>query len=204
MAKIIGCTWFLQNKNREFLMMLRDNKPDIPYPGHWVFPGGTTEGDETPEEASIRELKEELDYSPPSMEKILTLYYPNRTVEEHFYFIPLLCKKEDLILGEGQKIELFCFDYVERLNLGFWCREVIPILKRYCSLKCLFQKGDKVVPIQNSVDNYPKGWADGVVTRKDKLVIEEVFFYKDFGKWMFRLKGFKGGVFPAEEFILAD
>ena len=126
----IGCTWFLE-RNGKLLMMLRDNKPGIPYPNHWVFPGGTTENYETPTEASIRELKEELGYSPRKMKKIVTLYYPKGNAEEHFYYIPLERAIKDLTLGEGQKIKLFTLEEIEKLNLGFWCREVIPILKRY-------------------------------------------------------------------------
>lgn len=127
----IGCTWFLQNKQGKFLMMLRDDKLEILYQNCWVFPGGTTEGDETPEEASTRELKEALGYYPPEMRKVVTLYYPKGNAEEHFYYIPLERKIGDLTLGEGQKIELFDLKEIEKLRLGFWCREVIPILKRY-------------------------------------------------------------------------
>lgn len=40
--------------------ILRDDKPDIPWPGHWDFPGGGREGTETPEETVLREINEEL------------------------------------------------------------------------------------------------------------------------------------------------
>ena len=202
MAKIIGCTWLLQNRSGKFLMMLRDEKSGIPYPGHWVFPGGTTEGDETPEEASVRELKEELNYNSPPMEKILSLYYPKREAEEHFYYVPLFCRKEDLILGEGQMIELFWLDEIEKLKLGFWCREVIPILRRYCIYKCLFRKDDRVVPIQDSADSWPSGWAKSV-TKTDRLFIKNVFFHKFVGRWVLEFEGI-GGNYLAEKFTLAD
>ena len=51
----------LENDKREFLLYLRDNKPDIPFPDHWDLVGGHIEEGETPEEALIREVKEELD-----------------------------------------------------------------------------------------------------------------------------------------------
>jgi len=51
----------LENDKREFLLYLRDNKPDIPFPDHWDLIGGHIEEGETPEEALIREVKEELD-----------------------------------------------------------------------------------------------------------------------------------------------
>ena len=52
----------LENNEGEFLFYLRDNKPGIPFPNHWDFFGGHVEDGETPEEALVREVKEELNY----------------------------------------------------------------------------------------------------------------------------------------------
>ncbi len=51
----------LENDKGEFLLALRDNKPTIPFPNHWDLIGGHVEEGETPEEALVREVKEELD-----------------------------------------------------------------------------------------------------------------------------------------------
>jgi len=51
----------LENDKGEFLLYLRDNKPGIPFPDHWDLIGGHVEEGETPEEALVREYKEELD-----------------------------------------------------------------------------------------------------------------------------------------------
>jgi 8-oxo-dGTP diphosphatase len=51
----------LENDKGEFLLYLRENKPDIPFPDHWDLIGGHVEEGETPEEGLIREVKEELD-----------------------------------------------------------------------------------------------------------------------------------------------
>lgn len=42
------------------LTILRDDKPDIPYPEYWDLPGGGREQDETPFECVSREFFEEL------------------------------------------------------------------------------------------------------------------------------------------------
>lgn len=50
----------LENDKRELLLYLRDNKPGIPFPNHWDLIGGHLEDGETPGEALVREVKEEL------------------------------------------------------------------------------------------------------------------------------------------------
>jgi 8-oxo-dGTP diphosphatase len=50
-----------ENEKKEILLYLRDDKPGIPFPMHWDLIGGHVEEGETPEEALVREVKEELD-----------------------------------------------------------------------------------------------------------------------------------------------
>ena len=42
------------------ISILRDDRPDIPYPNHWDLPGGGREGDESPVDCVLRETREEL------------------------------------------------------------------------------------------------------------------------------------------------
>ena len=44
----------------KLLTILRDDKPDIPWPNMWELPGGGREGDESPFECAAREVYEEL------------------------------------------------------------------------------------------------------------------------------------------------
>lgn len=44
----------------QLVVYKRDDKPGIPYPGCWDFPGGGREGGESPAQCALRELEEEF------------------------------------------------------------------------------------------------------------------------------------------------
>lgn len=44
----------------DLVVILRDDKPDIPFPAHWDFPGGGREAGESPEACVLRETAEEI------------------------------------------------------------------------------------------------------------------------------------------------
>jgi 8-oxo-dGTP diphosphatase len=54
-----GAKLALISDNR-VLTLLRDDRPDIPFPAMWDFPGGGREDDETPVQCALRELDEEF------------------------------------------------------------------------------------------------------------------------------------------------
>ncbi|EDZ47207.1 NUDIX hydrolase [Leisingera daeponensis] len=45
---------------QNLLVIQRDDRPDIPYPGHWDLPGGGREAGETPVACALRETREEV------------------------------------------------------------------------------------------------------------------------------------------------
>jgi 8-oxo-dGTP diphosphatase len=44
----------------DLLTLLRDDRPDIPFPGFWDLPGGGREGAESPAACALRETREEV------------------------------------------------------------------------------------------------------------------------------------------------
>ena len=59
------------------MVILRDNKPDIPWPNTWELPGGGREGQETPLECLQREVWEELGLTLTEESIIWSKIYPS-------------------------------------------------------------------------------------------------------------------------------
>ncbi len=100
----------LENDKGELLLYLRDNKPGIPFPRYWDLIGGHVEEGETPEEALIREVKEELNYELTDY-KFFREYlclkgdaYPNI---KYIYSGRFNVPPEEITLLEGEKAQYF-------------------------------------------------------------------------------------------------
>ncbi|GGL81341.1 NUDIX hydrolase [Wenxinia marina] len=93
------------------VIMRRDDRPDIDYPGLLDFPGGGREGDETPLETVVRETREEVGLRLTEADMVwrrdfVSVSAPGWTV--WFYVARLSASAEaDIVLGdEGQGWEL--------------------------------------------------------------------------------------------------
>ena len=97
----------LFDRKGRLLIYLRDDKPEIPFPNHWDFFGGHLEKGETPEQALVREIKEELGLDLATW-RFFRRYecfsgdaYPNI---KHLYFAQIDRDASDLRLYEGQRL----------------------------------------------------------------------------------------------------
>jgi 8-oxo-dGTP diphosphatase len=97
----------LFDRDRRLLIYLRDDKPEIPFPNHWDLFGGHLEEGETPEQALVREVKEELGIDLKAWDFFRRFdcaegdAYPN---VKHIYWAAIDISPRDLILFEGQRL----------------------------------------------------------------------------------------------------
>ena len=90
------------------LVILRDETVDIPFPGHWDFPGGGRENDETPQECTLRETYEEVGLALAPEELTYARCYPRPDGDSWFFAAHLSeARVADIRFGdEGQGWEL--------------------------------------------------------------------------------------------------
>lgn len=100
-------------RNNQFLLQLRDDFPQIRYPGQWAFFGGHVELGESPDAAMQRELQEEIGYTPPQVQYFRSDLTDTQIIR-HVFYAPLLVEPEKLELNEGQDLGLSTIEEVQR------------------------------------------------------------------------------------------
>lgn len=100
-------------------ILLQDRRNRSKHGEEWGFFGGKIESGETPEQALIRETKEELTYSINDYKLVGTVEYvfSGGNVECFLYIAPLGDKQEHFELKEGKGMQLFTFDEARKLKM---------------------------------------------------------------------------------------
>ncbi|KQC14306.1 MAG: hypothetical protein APR63_14595 [Desulfuromonas sp. SDB] len=118
------CGLILENEKGEILLQLRDNKMEIPYPNCWGTFGGQVEEGESPEEAIIREIKEEIGYSLEQPEYFGNFPYQGYDIYM-FKKVDSDIQIEKLKVQEGQAARFFSEEKLKELEFAFNCRYIV-------------------------------------------------------------------------------
>jgi 8-oxo-dGTP diphosphatase len=136
----------LFDRDRKLLIYLRDDKPDIPFPNHWDFFGGHVEDGETPEQALVREVKEELGVELTHWEFFHRYDCPERDAypnQKYIYYARLERSAEELVLHEGQRLAAISIGERHRFKFA---NILAGILEDFISTGCWPQAVDNFSP----------------------------------------------------------
>lgn len=114
-----GSKVILFDKDGKLVIYLRDNKPDIPFPNTWDLLGGGVEEGETPEQAAIRELEEEIGISVQTVHKLSDYVVMDRWIF-HIFWAKIDVPVAELTLREGQRLEGIRLDERHRYFQGMY------------------------------------------------------------------------------------
>lgn len=135
------------------LLQLRDDDPSIINPGRWGFFGGHVEAGETPEQAFLREMREELGWRPRHFEPYATREVDRDGwhVTSHVFAAHLDADSGALTLGEGQAMALFAPDALPA-NATPGARDVIAEFARTPAYDRVRERWDRITTAGLLVD----------------------------------------------------
>lgn len=151
MARRPGAKAIVIHKDK-ICLVLRDNNPVIAYPNRWNTPGGAIEENETPMEAVIRELKEEINLDATDIVKTGITTYTDGSIVHRFF---VLVTDEQFptirLIHEGQRLDWFTLDEVLALvdtpYLSIYLETHINDLRAVLSGKRDFVPMNETLPI---------------------------------------------------------
>jgi len=132
---IVSAVIFTQDGR--YLMQLRDDKPGLALRDHWAFFGGEVDPGEAPEDAILREVQEELTYSPNNCrwfhEAVYILPLHGRNVVRKAYYLIEIKPEEvtSMVLCEGSDLKLMTINEILGLNrIAPWDLSVVLLHSR--------------------------------------------------------------------------
>lgn len=118
----------LEGKDNTVLLQLRDNKQNIDYPNLWGLFGGSIEENESPIEAAIREINEELGITLKKENLKLLLVAQDKGKNCYVFRTSFNQDLSKINLNEGQDMKYFSREEILKLD------NLIPLIKKYESV----------------------------------------------------------------------
>ncbi|MFZ5570035.1 MAG: NUDIX hydrolase [Thermodesulfobacteriota bacterium] len=118
-----GCSIIFLNPQHQILLVLRDDKPDIPYPNCWDLPGGHVESGETPSRCIVREMNEEIGYDLKEFQLVSVFEFDDRI--EYTYWKAVDFDIRQIHLTEGQCLRWFTREEISKTRLACGFNRII-------------------------------------------------------------------------------
>lgn len=123
----------------QYILQLRDNKPDIAAPGQWSLFGGMIAEDETPLKSVQREIFEELSIRPRKFQYLWFFDYvaefERELIRSWFFSAGVKDVWTQHKLMEGQDVGIFPYDETKTLQMPWVMRETIERYQKEMILK---------------------------------------------------------------------
>jgi 8-oxo-dGTP diphosphatase len=128
-----GTSIIFVNDQKQVLLLLRDDKPGIPYPNMWDVPGGHVDDGETPEQCIVREMKEEMELNLEDFQLFSVMEFIDRV--EYTFWKKANLDIKGIDLQEGQQIRWFTESEAKNTKLAYGFNEIIDdFFKRFPSI----------------------------------------------------------------------
>ena len=118
-----GCSIIFINDQKEILLFLRDDNPNIPYPNMWDVPGGHVEMGETPEHCIVREIKEEMDLNLDGFHLFSVMEFDDRV--EYTFWKKANLDIDAIQLREGQRLKWFEKNQAKMTKLAYGFNQIV-------------------------------------------------------------------------------
>lgn len=118
-----GADIIIINSQQQVLLVLRDNKPSIPFPNTWALIGGFIEANESAEAAIYRELAEEMDLKVEKVNFFKSYFWTE--CDEHIFWTQLDLDISQITLHEGQELAYFHREELQKLEFASHYGQII-------------------------------------------------------------------------------
>ena len=134
----------------KILLFHRDNIPTIPSPECWQLVGGGIEENETPEQALVREVNEEVSFDLNNFEFIAKI--KGQFGENVWFYVAFVNKDQERLFkhgkGEGQEIGWFTIDEALKLKKT---KRVTFLLGKYREVIEEMMRTKSVIDVKNII-----------------------------------------------------
>ena len=113
LAGLRGVGIILVDAEGRFLLNRRSDDPDERLRGRWVILAGGIEPGETPEQATLREIREETGHAVPRVHLVVRASWPRPV---HLYAAGLPLPHEGIVVGEGAEHRFVTLDEIPDLS----------------------------------------------------------------------------------------